>query len=440
MARMGELSLKKLVFHHDHRKLPHQTIDLLPVQLYRINNHMSFIGNTLLKTLEQKGSCISEQAMDFLSIAMAVTAADTFILRNDSDDGWHRQINLELPLCNPEQWKVVKNKLEKTLYFLSGDTWSFSFVGGGIKPPKISKYHIPQKRRILRALNCVSLFSGGLDSAIGAIDLINEGYKPLLVSHSYRGDKSYQDKIRESLSGQYLHYQFNAEPHLVSTDIRDISMRTRSFNFIAFGILSVCILQSVTHNNAIELIIPENGFISLNAPLTQRRIGSLSTRTTHPYFIDSMIDILRTVGLPHLIRNPYQFMTKGEMVINCKDKKLLAKIVDSSVSCSHWHRTNKQCGICVPCIIRRSALFAGNINEYKNYCIDDISSILGDPNKSDDIQSLMLAIEKLKTKNVTSWILNNAPLPYNDISKYEKVFRDGLFEVKNYLNNNGIKF
>jgi hypothetical protein len=440
MARMGELSLKKLVFHYDLKKLPHKTIDLLPVQLYGINNHVSYIGNTLLDTLKQKGVRIPEQAMDFLSIAMAVTAADTFILRNDSEDGWHRQINLELPLCKPEQWENVKNKLEKALYFLSGDTWSFHFVSGGIKPPKISNYHILQKRKIIKTLNCVSLFSGGLDSAIGAIDLINEGYKPLLVSHSYRGDKSYQDKIRESLSGQNWHYQFNADPHLADAGISDISMRTRSFNFIAFGILSVCILQSVTNNNSIELIIPENGFISLNAPLTQRRIGSLSTRTTHPYFIDSMIDILKAVGLPHLIRNPYQFMTKGEMVINCKDKKLLAKIVDSSVSCSHWHRTNKQCGICVPCIIRRSALFAGNIKEYKNYGIDDISSILGEPEKSDDIQSLMLAIEKLKTRNISSWILNNAPLPHIDICKYEKVFRDGLFEVKNYLNNNGIKF
>ena len=432
--------MKKLVFHHDLRKLPHQTNDLLPVLLYGISKHVSYIGNTLLKTLEQKGSRIPEQAMDFLSIAMAVTAADTFILRNDSEDGWHREINVELPLCKPEQWESVKNKLEKTLYFLSGDTWSFKFVGGGIKPPKLSDYHIREKCKILKPLNCVSLFSGGLDSAIGAIDLINEGYKPLLVSHSYRGDKSYQDKIRESLSGQNWHYQFNADPHLVGADITDVSMRTRSFNFIAFGIISACILESVTNKNIIELIIPENGFISINAPLTQRRIGSLSTRTTHPYFINAMIDILKTVGLPHLVRNPYQFTTKGEMVVNCKDKKMLAKIVDSSVSCSHWHRANKQCGICVPCIIRRSALFAGNISEYRNYCIDNISSILGNPEKSDDIQSLMLAIEKLKTKNVISWILNNAPLTYNNISEYEKVFRNGLLEVKNYLNNNGIVF
>jgi hypothetical protein len=437
MARMGELLMKKLVFHHEFKKLPPKTSSFLPVQLFGKNAHTSYIGNTLLNALKQKGVRVSEQVMDLLSIAMSVTAADTFIPRKDSTDGWHRQFELELPLCEPDRWENIKNKLEKALYFLSGDAWSFNFTKGGIRPPVISKYHISEKRYILNGLNCVSLFSGGLDSAIGAIDLIQEGYKPLLVSHAYKGDKLHQDIIRSCLPGTNYHYQFNADPHLANARETDISMRTRSFNFIAFGILAVSILQSVTHNT-IELIIPENGLISLNAPLTQRRIGSLSTRTTHPYFISLMIEILQAVGLPHLIRNPYQFKTKGDMVVNCRDQKLLAGIVDSSVSCSHWHRTNKQCGICVPCIIRRSALLTGNIKEKNNYRINKITSIMENPAKSDDIQSLMLAIEKLKTRNITSWILNNAPLPHNDICKYENVFRNGLLEVKKYLNHSGI--
>ena len=38
----------------------------------------------------------------------------------------------------------------------------------------------------------------------------------------------------------------------------------------------------------LDIYVPENGFISINTPLTRRRIGSLSTRTTHPYFINSL--------------------------------------------------------------------------------------------------------------------------------------------------------
>ena len=93
----------------------------------------------------------------------------------------------------------------------------------------------------------------------------------------------------------------------------------------------------------------------------------------------------------------------------------------------------------MPCIIRRAALHAGKINERDDYYYNDFFSILNNPRKSDDIQSLMLAIKKLNTDNVTSWILKNASLPHNDINKYEKVFRDGLLEVNKYLNSKGIQ-
>ena len=431
--------MKHFIFNHDDKKLPKQTKSIFPVQIFGINDRTSYIGNTIEGVIKRKGVRIPENAMDFLSIAMAVTAADTFFSRSDSDDGWHRQFILDLPLCEPSRWEFVKDRLEKTLYYLSGDAWTFNFTKGGKKPPVPTKHQLSEKWCELNKLNCVSLFSGGLDSAIGVIDLIQEGNKPLLVSHAYRADKSCQNNIKSCLSKEMQHYQFNADPHLRGSGLSDITMRTRSLNFIAFGILSVCILESVTQNNKLELIIPENGFISLNAPLTKRRIGSLSTRTTHPYFIESMSNILHSVGLPCRIRNPYQFKTKGEMVVDCKDKKILSEVYNYSVSCSHWHRRNKQCGVCVPCIIRRAALHAGKIMERDDYFYNDILSLLSNPVKSDDIQSLMLAIKKLNTDNVTSWILKNASLPHKDINKYEKVFRDGLLEVNKYFNSIGIK-
>jgi len=435
---MGELSMKKLVFHHDVQKLPQPSHDLLPVLLYGINNNVSYIGNNILDNLKQKGIHLPIQAMDFLSIALSVTAADRFIKRDVSADGWSRQHIIELPLCEPERWEAVKTNLEKALYFLSGDTWSFTFLHDGKWPPAPTNINVPEKILKLRRHNCVCLFSGGLDSTIGVIDLIADGFTPLLVSHSSRGDKAHQDMIKYSLKLPQLHYQFNLDPHLFGTTM-DISMRTRSFNFLALGILSVCILQSANPEKSFELILPENGFISLNAPLTSRRIGSLSTRTTHPYFIKCMKEILKAVSLPYSIRNPYQFNTKGEMVINCKDQKTLKNVVDYTVSCSHWLRRSKQCGICVPCLIRRAALFAGNIKGTEDYCYKNLVSVLNDPSKNDDIQSILFALTKIKSINIKSWILSNASLPHDDIDKYANVFRDGLLEVKAYLNHEGIK-
>jgi hypothetical protein len=436
MARMGELPMTQLVFSHDKKRLPKACTNLIPVQLFGKNERIPYIGNTIIDNLRHKPVSIPPQAMDFLSLAMAVTAADTFVPRNESEDGWTRQLFLQLPLVEPTRWKTVKEDLEKALHFLSGDTWSFDFITGGIRPPSLVQTQYRDKRRFICDLNCVSLFSGGLDSAIGVIDLLHNGYKPLLVSHAYKGDKIHQDSIKSKLSGRLWNYQFNADPHFNQQS--DITMRTRSFNFIAFGIMSICILQQVTSNKRLELIMPENGFISLNVPLTLRRIGSLSTRTTHPYFISLMSKILQTVGLPYIIRNPYQFMTKGEMIVNCADKNILQSIVDDTVSCSHWHRTNQQCGICIPCLIRRAAILNGDIVERIYYQNNDVKSILNVVSKNDDIQSIIVAMEKLKSTNVKSWILNNAHLPYFDIDKYEQVFRNGLEEVKKYLIHSGI--
>ena len=60
-------------------------------------------------------------------------------------------------------------------------------------------------------------------------------------------------------------------------------MRTRSLNFLAFAIVSAYALQEFVQEE-IDVFVPENGVISINAPLTVRRVGTLSTRTTHPYF------------------------------------------------------------------------------------------------------------------------------------------------------------
>ncbi|WP_426724089.1 hypothetical protein [Enterobacter cloacae complex sp. 339J8] len=55
--------------------------------------------------------------MDFLTISLAVTAADTFIIRDNCFDGWTRNINLFVSLNNPAIWKKNNPLLEKTLQF-----------------------------------------------------------------------------------------------------------------------------------------------------------------------------------------------------------------------------------------------------------------------------------------------------------------------------------
>ena len=406
--------MTQLIFHHDHKQLPAAADELLPVQLYGLSGQgrgdISVIGNPVIDKIMRLGVKLPSQVMDFLSIALAVTAADTFVQRSESADGWTRQLSIQLPLHNPDLWKPLKDEMESALHFLSGDMWKFEFQSGGIAPP--TPYRSRDRFQLikLRGLDCVCLFSGGVDSAIGTIDLIEEGRSPLLVSHAYKGDKTHQDKIAVSLHGRYSRLSVNANP--VSTNGEtDISMRTRSCNFLAFGAVGACAVQTISNQESVELIVPENGFISLNAPLTSRRTGSLSTRTTHPHFIGTIQRIFNSVGMPYQIRNPYQFKTKGEMVADCQNRELLAGIVSNTVSCSHWKRTNQQCGVCVPCIIRRAAMLAGGISEETEYFFEDLVDVFDGTDRRDDLLALSIAVDQKSKRKLGPWIADSGPLP-----------------------------
>lgn len=433
--------MTRLVFHHDHNNLPAASSSVFPVQLYGVSGQsrgdISVIGNPIVDKIKRLGVALTPEVMDFLSIALAVTAADTFVRRDDAADGWSRQITIQLPLHKPDRWNALVETLQKTFHFLSGDQWEFQFSSGGFPPPVPYKCWDRFQLIKMRGLDCVSLFSGGLDSAIGVIDIIHEGRKPLLVSHAYKGDGTHQDMIVKQLSGRYSRFAVNAHPVSANGET-DITMRTRSSNFIAFAAVAACAVRAINQVKSVDLFVPENGFISLNAPLTTRRIGSLSTRTTHPYFLGLVQDIFDSVGIPCLIKNPYQFMTKGEMVLGCKDQQLLNRIIGNTVSCSHWKRANQQCGYCVPCNIRRAALHAGG-NVDDGYQFDDLSRVLSETDKRDDVMALCVAIAQKETRKIGPWISDSGPLPAQHYSDYKNVFIRGLDEVNIFFKAVGIQ-
>ena len=106
------------------------------------------------------------------------------------------------------------------------------------------------KAKSLIGLNSVCLFSGGLDSAVGAIDILNgeSNLKPLLVSHAYRGDGAKQKDIKHLLSPPFGELSYSMSPHIIKhlEGKTEISMRGRSFNFLAMAVLgiSACLLYT----------------------------------------------------------------------------------------------------------------------------------------------------------------------------------------------------
>ena len=222
----------------------------------------------------------------------------------------------------------------------------------------------------------------------------------------------------------------------------DVTMRGRSFNFLAMAVLGISALRNANEDSSINtIIVPENGYISINPPLTRRRIGSHSTRTTHPYFLNRLEELLRDAGLNIRFINPYQFKTKGEMLAECLDQDAITKAVPLSVSCSHWHRKHMQCGHCVPCLIRRASIHHAGFIADAPYVSQNLKFIHKEKDIRDDLHAVQTAIIRLdKSKNYKGWVRQSGSLPDDQVTrnKLESTIQSGLKEVETFLKANNV--
>ncbi|MFW2055042.1 Qat anti-phage system QueC-like protein QatC [Acinetobacter haemolyticus] len=434
----------ELYFDTDNTQLPPLSDSLIPIHLYGSpakNGEYASIGRPLLNEIKRIKEDLDETALDFLTIAMAITAADTFVERNkQAEDGWCREFKLSIPLINPIIWLQEIGLLSEIMHFLSGDLWHFEFrVGNFDWPTKIKR----GRKISLAGHDSACLFSGGLDSAIGIIDLTSKNINPVLISHAYARDKSKQDNLYNLLGLKNSKFQVIAYPRKAGDIPTDVQMRTRSFNFIAFGaLISTAISQHHQAGKVTTLYVPENGLISINPPLTPRRIGSLSTRTTHPHYMNLLNELFKRVHLPVFLENPYQFLTKGEMMRNCSNKTVLMQIAKDTVSCGKWKRTGIQCGKCVPCIIRRASFHSASIpDQTVDYVYKHLDLVVKDPDNRDDLMSMILAIRKLRNvRNPKIWISKSGALP-TDLHVRNQILNTvvrGFKEVEDYLKSQSL--
>lgn len=438
-------------FNNDPALLPEFSDSCHPVQIFHThkydNTKNSTASRSLLQNVRKLGVNVDADAIDLVTIATAVTAAETFYQRKDAPDAWSRMMHLHVPVTDEGMWNSESERLASILNFLTGDQWKFTFFKTSmVMPEPTNSKNAKAKLKSLQGLNSVCLFSGGLDSAVGAIDLLNgdSAHKPLLLSHAYKGDGVKQGNIKALLKSNFGELSYSISPRLIShlKGKTDISMRGRSFNFLAMAVLGISALRNANNDSSIEtIIVPENGYISINPPLTRRRIGSHSTRTTHPNFLNALESLLRDTGFHVKFVNPYQFMTKGEMLASCVDQEAIKKAVPLSVSCSHWHRKRKQCGRCVPCLIRRASVHHAGIQKDAEYVTENLSSLKKIKDARDDLQAVQTAIiRQNKSQDFKRWVRQSGALP-GDVKtrkKLESTVMRGLKEVEAFLKANDV--
>lgn len=398
----------------------------------------SHVGNDVARrVLSVSGMSFSELSLDLAQVAMSLYTADLRIPRRFSDDGWARELTVHLPVHDVDRWDGAKELLVRGMNFLTGDSWSLDFRSRPARAPGK-----PQQLK-LGPPDEVCLFSGGLDSLVGAIDRLETHGAVALVGHHGAGMANpVQARVLAPLLKRYgaraTPFMFWVQPPKLQADDTETTMRSRSILFLALGLA-----VANTFGPDVPLVVAENGLISLNVPLTGARSGSLSTRTTHPYFFAVLREVLTKLGLRTRIDLPYRFKTKGEMLLDCANRAALLETAPLTMSCSHPESgrfrggsPGHHCGYCVPCIIRRASIHAASLPDAA-YNTDVLNRPPGSSTESGrDFRAFEIAVERLREADDRRFlidVLGTGPLPPEDVSQYASVYRRGMAEVGAFI-------
>lgn len=393
---------------------------------------------------------------DLLLVASLVYLIDKAVPRRVAEDRWTRELTVRLPVSEPDLWAQAAPYLEDSLTFLTGDEWEFSFVA---RPRDLSSLVRLKSTSAPFKAERVILFSGGLDSLVGTLDQLatDASSKLLLIGHydatQTAGDQSRVWQLMNSLAyagrTDLRSIRVRPLPPALARGVqmvtparwgREPTLRSRSFLFLALGLYAARAL-----GQAVPLVMPENGFIALNIPLTPSRSGTCSTRTTHPYFLHTVRELMAQLGITNAIENPLAGRTKGEVLAFCRDQALLGRLAAGSVSCAHssrrasWQRRSaRNCGYCLPCIIRRAAFHHIGQDNSVDYGLDFCSGELSlDASIAGDVAAVLDCLSQVCTRDeVEERVLETGPLG-SDLPAAVDLVARGLAELRALVADEG---
>lgn len=389
---------------------------------------------------------------DLLVTASTLYVVDQLVSRSLFVDNWTRQLHVSIPVQEPVLWNNASITLADALLSLTGDAWQLSFCQRNV-PVDIDVY----RRRKLRPLYpapTACLFSGGTDSFVGCVDYLekNEGAVDL-ISHYDLGSTAKKTQLLLAASLNQLYSQrFNLFQARIGASLKinhhpgmygkinnptkkESTFRSRSIVFLALGLYLIRAHNSQTSST---LLIPENGLIALNPPLTDSRLGSCSTKTTHPIFLEKFQAALSLLGITNPIQNPLFTKTKGEILLQTASPKIVYEYARSTVSCAHptrrqgWYRRNvNHCGYCVPCIFRRAAMHQIGLDFGSDYGFDVWTSELDvTEDIAADLRAVLAWVYNAHFEGRTAkQIVERMKLPSDIHRVAQKIIETGLAEM-----------
>ncbi|WP_288901517.1 7-cyano-7-deazaguanine synthase [uncultured Sneathiella sp.] len=353
---------------------------------FEIDGQLKGVSLKIASLTKSLVSALPAHVIDLIEIASFVYAIDASISRGGlRDQGmgtkWHRRFLVTIPVRDLSLWDrlEVKQELEETLLFLSGDRFDFTFTRLEDEPLNRERFFdfgeegswVP---------DTVMLFSGGLDSFAGALEeIVDRKNKVALISH-FSSTKikpvqtALQKAMAQKLGSQNLKH-FQTKVQLKSGTNMEGTHRTRSFLFAS---LAAAIATAFGHD---RISFYENGVVSLNLPPVTNVVGTRATRTTHPQTLIRFGSFFSLVfDKPMRVNNPFFWRTKKE-VVETINRLGMADQIAHTRSCADVHnRTNQyvHCGRCSQCIDRRFAILAAGLEKHdpkEAYRVDLITGI-----------------------------------------------------------------
>lgn len=303
-------------------------------------------------------------AVDLLRVAAFVYWADQMVPRPVDTDvegqHWKRTFVMCIPVSDPDLWRdaPVDRALARALSYGTDDEWIFHFQGA---PVSQQRYLLPAGKDAVSEADCVILFSGGTDSFTAAARLADGGAHPLLLSHGAATRiRPKQDALRVALQRAEWGWEF---PHRFveitkrSVHEKERTQRTRGFLYSAMG---AAVARAFKLK---DVVVADNGFVSVGLPLNGQAVGARMSRTTHPHF-QRLFNRLCDLVVPGVrLRNPLLFETRAEGLV-ALSRLGLDDFLVSSHSCAasgRLARSQEHCGVCSQCLDRRIGVIAAGL-------------------------------------------------------------------------------
>lgn len=267
------------------------------------------------------------------------------------------RISLSWPVRDFAKWTpAILHSMEEILELMGNAVWILKPVAKSTVPPPDSKHSTENTKS-----GPLVLFSGGLDSTSGVAG--SRDRKNFILCSFYTQQKTVQKSLAR---------QLGIDPPIQWT-WKERLPRTRGRNFYYRSTLFLSIGAFTASSFGLKTILQfENGVLATAVhPAPSYRMTLHAHPRIHRIF-ESILNGLTAPGWS--VKNPHLLLTKRQAVERAAQEfgSKFFEIARQTQSCWAYQAprlygmkktANKSCGVCVPCIVRRTALRSST--EYK---------------------------------------------------------------------------